>query len=106
MNNNLNDKAINEWSAKECGVDVVITGSKLSVVTPLYGLVFWDFRHPVCMAVIRGYFEIDTHCMDKMWESDYTPLECQCVVHTGVAKTPHEADCACLVKIWEASHEQ
>ncbi len=105
----MSDLAINEWSAAQCGVifHKNVQPSNVQWYIPsdsengVFGMGKWDFRHPVCMAVIRGNFNIRTnydtaglahsHCADRRGE--------------GIAESPHEADCACLVKIWEASNE-
>ncbi len=119
MNNNPTDKEINKWSAKECGVDILHSEnwSLLNdIKLPHYRHYSWDFRDPRCMAVIRGHFKICSNWSNidplKLWTSS-NGTEIQMTdkfYHTseliGAGKSPHEADCACLVNIWEASSEQ
>ncbi len=99
----MSDLEINAWSAKECSQSIEYYDYPKKWMWQAEGApcLYWDFRDPRCMAVIRGHFNIRTnydtagfahsHCANRRGE--------------GIAESPHEADCACLVKIWEASNE-
>ncbi len=105
----MSDSKINEWCAKEVGIEFVpvedicwkLNGEEHTKLR----LYEWNYLDPRCMAVIRGHFKINCSFGGKdNWNA------CQHVFGKAyeiqdVGNTPHEADCACLVKIWEASNE-
>ncbi len=99
-----NDTEINEWAADKCGV---IHGGDVFGDWWTKGSVRvnrkFDYLDPRCMAVIRGHFILHSSQTVKGWltvehKSRTSPM-------FGKGDNPHEADCACLVKIWEASNE-
>ncbi len=106
----MRDKEINEWAASQCGVifHKNVQPSNVQWYIPsdsengVFGMGKWDFRHPVCMAVIRGHFMMESE-YDGLGTWSTTKFATHRII--GQANSPHEADCACLVKIWEASNE-
>ncbi len=98
-----NDTEINEWAADKCGV---IHGGDVFGDWWTKGSVRvnrkFDYLDPRCMAVIRGHFMMESE-YDGLGTWSTTKFATHRII--GQANSPHEADCACLVKIWEASNE-